>query len=180
MLGAMAGDTYERLITLLDQHGADYHLIAHRPEGRTEAVSALRGHPLSQAAKCIVLRVKVTKKRSRYVLAVVPGDRRVDLEAIKALFGASYAGFAEAQTAERLAGSVAGTVLPFAFSPELELIVEKELLEAPVLFFNAARLETSIALTCADYKRIAEPHVAAIACPSTSLAPQEEPLSHAR
>ena len=33
------------------------------------------------------------------------------------------------EIAERLAGSVAGTVLPFTFSPDLELIVDPSLLE---------------------------------------------------
>lgn len=54
-----AEDTYTRLIALLDQHGAQYRLIDHEPEGRTEIVSAMRGNTLSQAAKCIVLMVKM-------------------------------------------------------------------------------------------------------------------------
>ena len=41
---------------------------------------------------------------------------RIDLNAVKALLGASYVSFASADIAERLAGSVAGTILPFAFS----------------------------------------------------------------
>ena len=35
-------DTYTRLIALLNQHGAQYRLIDHAPEGRTELVSAMR------------------------------------------------------------------------------------------------------------------------------------------
>ena len=66
--------TYTRLITFLDQRGARYRLIDHPPEGRTEAVSPMRGNALSQAAKCIVLMVKIGKKVTRYVLGVVPGD----------------------------------------------------------------------------------------------------------
>ncbi len=55
-------DTYTHLITLLDEHGAHYRLIEHEPEGRTELVSAMRGNTLSQAAKCIVLMVKIGKQ----------------------------------------------------------------------------------------------------------------------
>jgi Ala-tRNA(Pro) deacylase len=40
-------DTYRQLISLLDTSCADYRLIEHQPEGATEAVSALRGHPAS-------------------------------------------------------------------------------------------------------------------------------------
>jgi len=56
------GDTYAQLVALLDQHGARYRLIDHVPEGRTDIVSPLRGNALSQAAKCLVLMVKIGKK----------------------------------------------------------------------------------------------------------------------
>src|SRR5579871_1340254 len=102
-------ETYTRLIALLDANGATYRLIDHAPEGRTEVVSPLRGNALAQAAKCLVLMVKVGKKVTRYVLAVVPGDMRVDLAAVKALLGGTYVAFASPEIAERLAGSVPGT-----------------------------------------------------------------------
>jgi prolyl-tRNA editing enzyme YbaK/EbsC (Cys-tRNA(Pro) deacylase) len=108
-------ETYDKLIALLDANKASYRLIDHLPEGQTDKVSALRGHPVEAAAKSIVLIVKIGKKTSRFVLAVIPGDARVDTGKIKSLFsGATYAGFAATDVAERLAGSVAGTVLPFA------------------------------------------------------------------
>src|SRR6266576_204100 len=109
-------DAYTQLITLLDQHGAHYQLIDHAPEGRTEIVSSMRGNMLSQAAKCIVLMVKIGKKVTRYILAVIPGDTKVDLQAVKALLPGTYVAFASSDIAERLAGSVAGTTLPFSFN----------------------------------------------------------------
>jgi Ala-tRNA(Pro) deacylase len=151
--------TYTRLITFLDQRGARYRLIDHEPEGRTEAVSPMRGNALSQAAKCIVLMVKIGKKVTRYVLGVVPGDARVDLNAVKALLRGSYVSFASSDIAERLAGSVAGTTLPFSFNPELELIVDPSLLENDELYFNAARLDHSMVLKTTDYVALAKPRL---------------------
>jgi Ala-tRNA(Pro) deacylase len=157
-------DTYERLIAFLDAHGASYRLIDHAPEGQTDKVSALRSHPVAAAAKCIVLIVKIGKKTSRFVLAVVPGDARVDTAKVKSLFnGASYAGFAAADVAERLAGSAAGTVLPFAFHPDLMLIADPSITEHEELFFNAARLDRSIALRTSDYVALAKPRMERIA-----------------
>jgi len=152
-------DTYQKLIDLLDKNGASYRLIDHAPEGRTEIVSPLRGNALSQAAKCIILMVKVGKNVTRFVLAVVPGDARIDLNAVKALLAGTYISFASADIAERLAGSAAGTILPFAFSPELELIVDLSLLENDELFFNAARLDRSMALKTSDYLALAKPRI---------------------
>jgi Ala-tRNA(Pro) deacylase len=156
-------DTYTRLIALLDEHGAQYRLIDHAPEGRTEIVSPMRGNALSQAAKCIVLMVKIGKKITKYVLAVVPGDTRVDLNAVKTLMKGTYVSFASPGIAERLAGSVAGTVLPFAFHPELELVVDPSLLANDELYFNAARLDRSMVLKMSDYTALAKPRLERIA-----------------
>jgi Ala-tRNA(Pro) deacylase len=146
----------------LDAAGACYRLIEHPPEGRTELVSALRGHDVALAAKCLVVMVKVGKKQSRYALAVVPGDARLDLQAVRAQLGGTYVAFAGKDMAEELAGSVSGTVLPFSYHPRLELIADPALFQAPELFFNAARLDRSIALATHDYARLAAPRLAPI------------------
>ncbi|MER7562194.1 YbaK/EbsC family protein [Streptomyces sp. NPDC097941] len=159
-------DTYDCLITLLDTSSVDYRLIDHVPEGTTDAVCALRGHPASEAAKCIVLRVKVDRRTTRHVLAVVPGDRRVDLDAIRTLFAARYVGFSDAETAERLARAIPGTVLPFSFDPELEVIADPDVVKQPRLYFNAARLDRSLCLSGPDYERLANPRVEPIAGPA--------------
>lgn len=156
---------YDRLIADLDAAGAQYRLIDHEPEGQTELVSALRGNPLAAAAKCLVVMVKLGKKKSHYVLAVVPGDARLDLTAVKDLLGGTYVAFADKARAEELAGSVSGTVLPLSYHEQLELIVDPALLTAPTLFFNAARLDRSIALATADYLRVAAPRIEPITAP---------------
>jgi Ala-tRNA(Pro) deacylase len=158
---------HSRLLADLDAAGAHYRLIHHAPEGRTDLVSALRGHDVAHAAKCIVIMVKVGKKTTRYVLAVVPGDARVDLAAVKALLAGTYVAFAGRDKAEELAGSVSGTVLPFSRDPRLELVVDPALLAVPELYFNAAVLDRSVALATADYLRIAEPRIAPITEGST-------------
>ncbi len=140
-------DVYARLIAELDASGCRYRLIEHAPEGRTEVVSAL---------------VKIGKKQTRYVLAVVPGDARVDLAAVRALLGASYVAFADTGKAEQLAGSVTGTVLPFSYDERLELIADPALLDCGELYFNAGRLDRSVALASEDYLRLAGPRIARI------------------
>jgi Ala-tRNA(Pro) deacylase len=167
-------DTYTQLIMFLDQHGMQYRLIDHAPEGRTELVSPMRGNALSQAAKCIVLMVKIGKKVTRYILAVVPGDARVDLHAVKALLGGTYVAFASSDIAERLAGSVAGTILPFSFDPDLELVVDPSLLENDEIYFNAARLDRSMVLKTSDYVEVARPRLGQITQDLQSTAPMHQ------
>lgn len=145
----MTNATYDKLIEMLDANKASYRLIDHAPEGQTDKVSAMRGHPVDAAAKCIVLIVKIGKKSSRFVLAVVSGNARVDTGKVKALFSGTYAGFAATEVAERLAGSVAGTVLPFAFHPDLILIADPLISNHDELYFNVSGVLNSPCLLSA-------------------------------
>ncbi len=156
-------ETYNKLIAFLDENAASYRLIDHPPEGRTDIVSPMRGNKVSQAAKCMVMIVKIGKKETKYLLAVVPGDARVDFNSIKEKMNASYVSFATPEIAERLSGCVAGTILPFTFNPELELIVDPALLANEEIFFNAARLDRSMALKTSDYTKLAKPRYERIA-----------------
>lgn len=181
-------DTYTKLIELLDKHKAKYRLINHAPEGRTEIVSPMRGNKLSQAAKCMVLTVHIGKKDTKYVLGVIPGDKQIDFNAVKNLFKASYVSFSPQDMTEKLAQSVVGTVLPLSFSSELELIVDPSLLVNNELFFNAARLDRSMALRTKDYLSIVKPRIAEIAktlkvqkivsAKDTNLAEQRHSCAH--
>lgn len=96
------------------------------------------------------------------MLAAIAGEARLDLGSVKALLGGTYAGFAATEKAEELAGSVTGTVLPFSYSPQLELLADPGLLGRPIMYFNAARLDRSIELSTEDYVRLASPRVAPI------------------
>jgi len=159
-------DAYSKLISLLDEAGANYRTIDHPAEGRTDLVSEMRGHPASEAAKCIILMVKIGKKDTRFVLAVVPGDARVDLEEVKRLKRGTFIRFAEQSVAEALGGCVAGTILPFRFDSRLELVVDTAVASSKTMYFNAGRLDRSLALDTADYIRIAKPRVERIAARS--------------
>ncbi|GCB45879.1 YbaK/EbsC family protein [Streptomyces sp. NL15-2K] len=155
--------TYDWLMDQLERRQARFRLIDHVPEGRTEPASVLRGHALAQAAKCLVVRVATGRRSRRYVLAVVPGDRKVDLEELRDMYAGTEASFAARDVAERLAGSVSGSVMPFARHPELDLVADPELLAHDEIFFNAARLDRSVALATDDYVAMALPRVRPIA-----------------
>jgi Ala-tRNA(Pro) deacylase len=131
-------DAHHCLIAPLDASSVPRTLIDHEPEGSTEAVCALRGHHAREAAKCIVPRVEVD---------------------------ARHVGFSDAETAERLARTIPGTVLPFSFEPELEVVADPDVVAQPRLYFNAARLDRSLCISDADYERLAEPRAEPIASP---------------
>jgi Ala-tRNA(Pro) deacylase len=148
---AAAGGAHPELLRVLDGAGARYRLMFHEAEGRTVAASSLRGHHPSQAAKSLVLRVRMPTGSDRFVLAVVPGNRRVDMDAVSRLVGGRSACFAPREVAENLAGSISGTIMPIAFDERLELVVDPDLLSREEIVFNAGRLDVSVTLATKDY-----------------------------
>jgi Ala-tRNA(Pro) deacylase len=167
-------DIYTKLIDLLDSHGVRYQLIDHPPEGRTHLASKLRGHALPQAAKCMVVEVEFAGRGSEYILAVVPGHTRVDLEAVRAMRGGSHAVLAPRAIAERMAGSVSGSIVPFSFHDNLRLVADPSLASAEKLYFNAGRLDRSVAIRASDYFSLAGPCIESVAMPSGDVAAADQ------
>ncbi|MFJ6811573.1 YbaK/EbsC family protein [Streptomyces anulatus] len=154
---------YGRLTAMLDRAGADYRVIDHAPEGRTDLASELRGHRLEMAAKCMVLWVRGKDGGGHHVLAVVPGHRRVDLRRVRKLYGGSDATLGDREEVERLTGCVSGCVIPFSFDERLPVVVDANLLVHEEIYFNAARLDRSLALRTVHYISLSAPRIAAIA-----------------
>lgn len=159
----MAGDVFDQLVAMLTDAKARFRVIEHAAEGRSEAISALRGNRPDQAAKAMVLDVRGGGGGRRHVLAVLPGSRKLDFAAVAALFEARKCGFASPETAQALTGCVMGAVPPFALDAALTLVVDEDLLANETLFFNAGRLDRSMELDAKDWRAIAQPRVARIA-----------------
>lgn len=156
-------DTHTRLCELLDRHGATYRVVAHAPEGHTELIAQIRGNRLEQAIKSIVVQLRISRRENTYWLANVPGDCRVDLEAIRVHFNAAGIGIARREKAEELTGCVTGAIPPFSFDERLGLLADPAIRQNAEVVFNAGRLDRSIFMNVDDYFRIAGPQVVRIA-----------------
>ena len=159
----MAADVFDRLVTLLREAKATFRIIEHEAEGRSEKISVIRGNRPEQAAKAMVLDVLGGGGGRRHVLAILPGNRKLDFAAVAALFEARKCGFASPESAEALTGCVMGSVPPFSLNPVLSIVVDEELLKNDTLFFNAGRLDRSMELDTRDWLAVAQPKVARIA-----------------
>ena len=159
----MAADTFDRIVALLSDAKAKFRIIEHEAEGRSEAISTIRGNRPEQAAKAMVLDVRGGGAGKRHVLAILPGNRKLDFAAVAKLFEARKCGFASPDTAQELTGCVMGSVPPFSLNPALAIVVEEDLLGNDTLFFNAGRLDRSMELDTKDWLAVAQPRVARIA-----------------
>jgi Ala-tRNA(Pro) deacylase len=160
---AKIGDVFDQLVALLTDAKAKFRVIEHEAEGKSEAISAIRGNRPDQAAKAMVLDVRGGGGGKRPVLAILPGSRKLDFAAVAAIFEARKCGFASPETAQELTGCVMGAVPPFALNPALSIVVEEDLLANDTLFFNAGRLDRSMELDTKDWIAVAKPRVAKIA-----------------
>jgi Ala-tRNA(Pro) deacylase len=156
-------DVHYQLRALLDREGASYRVIEHAPEGRTEIIAKIRGNRIEQSIKSMVLQVRLTRKDNIYCLANVPGDCRVDFDGVKAYYQADSVAFAKREKAEELTGCVIGSIPPFSFSDELQLLADPLIQQNEEVVFNAGRLDRSIMMNLEDYIRIAGPQMVAIA-----------------
>src|ERR1700722_12669226 len=155
-------NVFDRLVALFQSENARFRVIEHAPEGRSDAVAGVRGTTVSQGAKAIVCAISVAG-RHRFVLAVVPGDRRVDIKAVARLVGGKKGSFAQAAQAEELTGCPIGAIPPIAFDSSLKVVVDQQFLERESeIAFNAGHLDRSIVIASADYVRIIAPATAAL------------------
>ena len=159
----MAADVFETLVALLNDAKAKFRVIEHEAEGRSENISAIRGNRPEQAAKAMVLDLRGGGGGRRHVLAILPGNRKLDFGAVAQLFEARKCGFASPETAQELTGCAMGSVPPFALNPNLAIVVDEDLLANDTLFFNAGRLDRSMELDAKDWLAVAQPRVGRIA-----------------
>lgn len=147
---------YEKLVALLEREGARYRVIEHPAEGRSDAVAAIRGTSPGQGAKAMLCKSK--DDGQALILAILPGDRKLDFKKVAAAAGFKKATLASAEEAQHETGCVIGAIPPFSFSANIKLIVDPDLIGSfDEIAFNAARLDKSIVLSSADYVRIARP-----------------------
>jgi Ala-tRNA(Pro) deacylase len=152
---------FERIDALLQESGARYRVVRHPAEGNSERVAQVRGTLVSQGAKAMLCRIK--EQPGLLVLAILPGDRKVDFRKVAQAVGGKKASFASPEEAVASTGCAIGAIPPFSFSPEIRLVVDPRLIsQHEEIAFNAGRLDTSIVLNTADYARIAQPLLAEI------------------
>lgn len=159
----MTTPIHEKLKALLEANGAEFRVVEHEAEGRTEFITKIRGNRIEQAIKSMVVQVRMNKKENLYALANVPGDCRVDFNGIKAHFNADSVAMAAREKAEALTGCAIGSIPPFSFNEQLILLADPMIEENDEVVFNAGSLERSIFMKREDYFRIANPQVVKIA-----------------
>lgn len=151
----------DRLVTYLEQNGAEFHAMRHEAVRTSEEAAQVRGTPLEQGAKALLFHAD-----DRVVLLVLPANRRVDSRAFKQAFGVRNLRMVSGDELGELTGLEQGAVPPFGNLLGFPTYVDERLLELPQISFNAGSRTFSVVLAVPDYRRLAEPIVARFASES--------------
>lgn len=85
----------EQLIALLSNAGARFEIVDHPKAGKSDEVAKIRGTKNSQGAKAMVCVAKYVEDAPRYILAILPGDRKLDFTLLAKALGAKKVSIAD-------------------------------------------------------------------------------------
>ena len=111
---------------MLDSANARYQVVEHEHAGKSEDVARVRGTVVGQGAKALVCEISGGAEQPRWVLAVLPADRKLDRKRLATALGVTKAKLADLAIASELTGCVIGAIPPFSFNEELVLIVDPD------------------------------------------------------
>lgn len=122
------------------------------PEGTptAEAAAEAIGCELAQIVKSLVFDCD-----GRFVVALVPGDRRADAGKVADLVAATSARIANAEQVEQATGFIPGAVAPFPLPHVDRVLADRSLLGHETVWIGAGSQHHMAALTPSDLVRVA-------------------------
>jgi Ala-tRNA(Pro) deacylase len=135
----------------LTQHGIEFQVHEHPPVQTCEEL-AQYGVP-GLPCKNLFLR---DQKKTRYLLVVLPAAQKTDLKKLAEQVGDKKLSFVNPETLMQKLGVEPGAVSPFGLlnntEGDVELWIDREVLDAPVVHFHPNRNTASLELTKEMFK----------------------------
>jgi Ala-tRNA(Pro) deacylase len=154
----MADAPFERLKTFLSQQGVPFDVLHHAPVFTSEEAASVRGTSLASGAKALVC-----KGDDRFVLIVLPADRKLAGKLARKELGIKSLRFASREEVEQLTGLAPGSIPPFGSLFGLATYCDQHLAEQPRINFNAGDHAISISMAYADYVAAEKPQMGGFA-----------------
>ena len=151
---SMSPSIFERVESLLKQHEVAFQVLRHEPVYTSEEAARVRGTPLASGAKALVC-----KGEDRFVMFVVPADRKLDSRAVRRVKGWRKLRFATREEVLELTGLTPGSIPPFGSLFGLSTLCDERLGENDVINFNAGDHGISVSMRFADYVLVEKPEL---------------------
>jgi Cys-tRNA(Pro) deacylase len=147
---------------LLDATGIAYRRLPHDAPAYTIELAARQREVVPHA---MVKSILLVDGGGRYVLACVPGDRRVDPHAVRAHLGGGWRRlqFAGAAEIEAVTGCVQGAVAPLGLPAGVPVVMDRTLAGCAKVSISSGDLMLGLELDAQDLIRLCSAQLAAIA-----------------
>jgi Ala-tRNA(Pro) deacylase len=155
---AEMSDCFDRVESLLKQHGIVFQVLRHEPVYTSEEAARVRGTPLKSGAKALIC-----KGEDAMVMFVLPADRKLDSQAVRRGRGWRKLRFASREEVLQLTGLVPGSIPPFGSLFGLPTYCDERLGENEVINFNAGDHGISVSMRYADYLQVEKPELGTLA-----------------
>ncbi len=150
----MAASVFDRVESLLRQHGIAFEVRRHEPVYTSEEAAQVRGTSLASGAKALICKGEET-----FVMFVLPADRKLDSRAIRRARGWRKLRFATGEEVLQLTGLAPGSIPPFGSLFDLPTFCDERLGQSEVINFNAGDHAVSVSMRYADYLQAEKPEL---------------------
>jgi Ala-tRNA(Pro) deacylase len=143
----------ERLTVFLRDNHIDYSTITHAPAYTAQQIAASAHIPGKILAKTVILDVD-----GKFVMVVLPANKRLDLTWFKECSGCKEANLAhEYDFIEEFPDCEAGAMPPFGNLYGMKVYVDKELAKDEEIVFNAGSHSELMKLAYSDFEKLVHP-----------------------
>ena len=150
----MSSPIFERLSECLRAKDVGFEVLNHAPVFTSEEAAAVRGTPLASGAKALIC-----KADDRFVMIVLPADRRLASKLVRKETGTKSLRFASREEVEQLTSLAPGSIPPFGSLFGLPTWCDVRLAAQPRINFNAGDHAISMSLGYEDYLRAESPRM---------------------
>ena len=154
----MSASVFQQIEVMLAQHGLGYQVLRHEPVYTSEEAARIRGTPLASGAKALIC-----KGEDRFVMFVVPADRKLDSHAVRRAKGWRKLRFATREEVLELTGLAPGSIPPFGSLFGLPTLCDERLGDNDLINFNAGDHSISVSMRYADYVLAEKPELGTFA-----------------
>ena len=148
-----------KLKEYLDQNGVRWVSIVHSPAYTAQEIAASAHVKGRELAKTVMVKVD-----GKPVMIVLPASQRVDFQVLRDITGGETVVLSsEAEFRELFPDCEAGAMPPFGNLYGMDVYVSARLAEDEEIAFNAGSHTELMKLRFADFERLVQPRVAALA-----------------
>jgi Ala-tRNA(Pro) deacylase len=148
----MSLSVFDRVERLLREQGIVFSVLRHEAVYTSEEAARIRGTPLASGAKALVC-----KGDERFVMFVVPADRKLDSRSVRRAQGWRKLRFASVDEVAELTGLAPGAIPPFGSLFGLPTLCDRRLGENESINFNAGDHSISVSMRYNDYLLVEHP-----------------------